>query len=138
MAVLSEGFCALGGGFLRRACGAEPIGQCVYCGAPFCERHGELGPEHHEVCSRATCQTKFADVRNHRDWVDAHHRPNTVSMCAADDCREWMQHQCQRCQLRFCDAHVKIGNVIEQRYDPPQKLTLIMCAHCVSRRRIWD
>ena len=136
--MLIEGACTLGGGFLRRACGAAPIGQCVYCGAPFCAQHGELGPGYHEVCSRAACQAKFADVRAHRAWIDGHRGPNTVSMCAHDDCRERMLHQCQRCQLRFCNEHLKAGSVLEQRYDPPRKMTLLLCMHCIARRRLWD
>ena len=133
-----EGVCTLGGGFLRRACGAPPIGQCVYCGAPFCEQHGELGPDHHEVCSRPACAAKFKDVRAHRDWIDAHRAPNRLSMCAQDDCTERLQHQCQRCQLRFSDQHLKAGSVLEQRYVPPRKVTLLLCAHCTVRRRLWD
>lgn len=138
MPVRIEGTCALGGGFLRRACGDAPIGQCVYCGAPFCGKHGEIGPEYHEVCSRGACQAKFADVRDHRRWVDAHEAANGFSMCAEDGCDERMQHACQRCNLRFCEAHLKSGTVVEHRYDPPRKVTLIICAHCTARRRIWD
>ncbi len=136
--VLIEGICTTGGGFLRRACGAPPIGQCVYCGAPFCAQHGERGEDYHEVCSRAGCRAKFADVRQHREWVEAHERPNRVSVCAHDGCEDRMQHACQRCQLRFCDEHVKAGRLVEQRYDPPRKVTMIMCAHCTARRRFWD
>lgn len=136
--MLIEGACTIGGGFLRRACGAKPIGQCVYCGAPFCEQHGELGPDYHEVCIRPHCQAKFADVRGHREWIDAHRAPNRVSICAEDGCTERMQHLCQRCQLRFCEDHLKAATVVEQRYDPPRKMALILCTHCTARRRLWD
>ena len=40
--------------------------------------------------------------------------------------------------LRFCEAHLKAGTVVEQRYDPPRKVTLVMCGHCTARRKIWD
>lgn len=137
--VLIEGPCALGGGFLRRACGAPPVGQCVYCGSPFCERHGELGPDFHEVCAKPACRSKYADVRAHRAWIDQHRAPNAVSMCAEDGCGERMLHLCQRCQLRFCEAHVQPGQVREQRA-PQRRVTvaLMLCAHCTARRRIWD
>ena len=136
--MLIEGTCTFGGGFLRRSCGGKAIGQCVYCGAPFCGLHGELGPEYHEVCARSACQTKYSDVRGHRNWIAAHSGPNTVSMCAEDDCTERMQHLCQRCNLLFCEEHLKAGTVIEQRYDLPRKVVMLMCAHCSARRKIWD
>ncbi|MFA7249277.1 MAG: hypothetical protein WC273_06535 [Dehalococcoidia bacterium] len=136
--MLIEGTCTVGGGFLRRGCGAAAIGQCVYCGGPFCEVHGELGPDYHEVCSRQSCQAKFADVTRHREWVEAHRASNSVSICAEDGCSERMQHVCQRCQLRFCEAHLRSGSVVEQRYHPPRKVRLVLCAHCSGRRRIWD
>ena len=128
----------MGGGFLRRACGAPPTGQCVYCGAPFCAQHGELGEDYHEVCARAACQAKYRDVREHRDWVRHHEAANRFSVCAADECEERMQHLCQRCQLRFCLAHLQERVVLERRYDPPRKITLMLCEHCASRRRLWD
>ena len=136
--MLIEGTCTMGGGFLRRACGASPAGQCVYCGAPFCDRHGELAADYHEVCARPTCRAKFEDVALHRAWVEEHSTPNTYSICAEEQCTERMQHVCQRCQLRYCDAHLKPANVTEQRYDPPRRVVLMLCAHCVSRRKLWD
>ena len=137
-AVLIEGTCTTGGGFLRRVCGAEPIGSCVYCGAPFCDRHGDLYADYHQVCSRPVCQAKFADVQRHREWVGAHSGRNNMSICAADDCQVRLQHMCQRCGLKFCQEHLQAGDVIESRYDPPRKVTVVMCGHCASRRRIWD
>ena len=138
--MLIEGACAIGGGFLRRACGAEPIGQCVYCGAPFCADHGELHADHYEVCSRTTCRAKFADIRAHREWVLERQGRNASAMCAEDGCSDRMEHLCERCRLRFCHAHVKSGTVIEQRSDPPrrERVAAIMCGHCTARRRLWD
>jgi hypothetical protein len=136
--VLIEGTCTHGGGFLRRSCGATPIGQCVYCGEPFCERHGELGAEFHEVCSRPTCQAKYRDVHEHLAWIEEHRAPNSVSMCAEDLCEERMQHACQRCLLRFCEAHLHVRQVLERRETPPRQMSLLLCTHCTARRRLWD
>ena len=136
--MLLEGACTFGGGFLRRSCGAPPIGQCVYCGEVFCERHGELGPEFHQVCSRPACQAKYIDVQHHQAWIEEHRAANRVSMCAEDLCEERMQHSCQRCQLRFCDEHLRVRQVLERRESPPREMSLLLCAHCTARRRIWD
>ncbi|MSQ31530.1 MAG: hypothetical protein EXR64_05885 [Dehalococcoidia bacterium] len=138
--MLIEGVCATGGGFLRRACGAEPIGQCVYCGAPFCADHGEMGADYHQVCSRPHCRAKFDDVRAHRAWIDDRRHRNAAAMCAEDNCSDRMEHLCERCRLRFCSAHLKSGTVVERRADPSRqvKAAIIMCAHCTARRRLWD
>ena len=85
---LIEGTCTHRSGLLRRACCAAPIGQCVYCGAIFCGDHGELGVEYHEVCTKPACQAKYADVREHRRWVDTQRAANDLSMCAEPGCGE--------------------------------------------------
>ena len=136
--MLVEGTCTTGGGFLRHACGAEPVGQCVYCGAPFCAQHGELGEDYHEVCARMACQAKYRDVREHREWVRQHRFANATSVCAGDACHERMQHACQRCQLRFCTEHLRMAPVVDRRYRPPRRVTLMLCLHCGARRRLWD
>jgi len=136
--VLIEGTCTSGGGFLRRACGADPVGQCVYCGAPFCANHGVLGVDHHEVCSRSSCRAKYLDLLAHQAWLVEHRPRNASSMCAEDACENRLEHQCQRCQLRFCEAHLKAGTVTERRVDPPVRIQLMLCPHCTARRRIWD
>lgn len=136
--MLIEGTCTSGGGFLRRGCGAPPIGQCVYCGSPFCVDHGELGVDYHEVCSRTSCRRRYADVQSHRSWIEARAPRNETAMCAEDACMDRMEHQCQRCRLRFCDAHVRASDVVDRRQEQPQKMRLLMCAHCIERRRLWD
>ena len=136
--MLIEGSCTTGGRFFRRACGAAPIGQCVYCGAPFCAEHGELGVDYHEVCSRTSCRARYEDMLAHRVWLEAHSLRNATAMCAEDDCMDRAQHLCERCRLRFCDEHLSEGNVVDRQHDAPRKLRVMMCAHCASRRRIWD
>ena len=136
--MLIEGTCTSGGGFLRRACGAPPVGQCVYCGEPFCERHGELGADHHEVCSRSSCRTRYADVQRHLAWVAQCRPRNDISMCAEDGCMERMAHQCQRCHLRFCEAHMRASDIVDRLQHPPRRMRLLMCGHCIDRRRIWN
>lgn len=136
--VLIEGTCTSGGGFLRRGCGAPPVGQCVYCGEPFCEQHGEFGVDYHQVCSRIACRRRYEDMIAHRAWVAAHFPRNATSMCAEDACPDRMEHECQLCQLRFCSAHLRSGRAVDRRLDPPRKMAKMMCAHCTARRRIWD
>ncbi|MEX2446445.1 MAG: hypothetical protein WD734_03820 [Dehalococcoidia bacterium] len=136
--VLIEGSCTLGGGFLRRACGKEPVGQCVYCGAPFCNEHGEHGEDYHEICARPVCQAKYQDVRDHREWIEAHRYRNATSLCGEDGCEERMQHSCQRCRLRFCELHLQMRPVIERRPSGTEKVMLMLCVHCGERRRLWD
>ena len=136
--MLIEGTCTIGGGFLRRTCGKTPVGQCVYCGAPFCAEHGEHGADFHEVCARAICRAKYQDVRDHREWIEDHRIANATSVCAQDECGERMQHEGQRCHLRFCAEHLRVRPVVEQRQGHTEKVMLMLCVHCTARRRLWD
>ncbi|MQA00585.1 MAG: hypothetical protein GEU80_14855 [Dehalococcoidia bacterium] len=113
--------------------------MCVYCGRPFCREHGERGADYIEVCSRKVCQAKWRDVEAHRQWVDHHRVANRSSICAHEACEERMRHQCQRCLLLFCDDHLKSQNIVDRTFnDPPRRVTLMLCRHCVARRDLWD
>ena len=133
-----EGTCSSGGGFLRRACGRDAVGVCVYCAEPFCSDHGRVHPEYYEVCQRKDCLTKFADVGAHHRWLDTHRWANSTSMCAEDECQERMQHSCQRCRLRFCDTHLIDKAVTEFRLEGRVRTVQLMCPHCAERRVLWD
>lgn len=133
-----EGACSFGGGFLRRACGRDAVGVCVYCAEPFCAGHGTLHPDYYEVCQRKGCVAKFADVGAHRVWLEAHLPSNGMSMCADDGCEERMQHACERCRLRFCDEHLVDRQVTERRLEGEVRLVQMMCHHCAARRTLWD
>lgn len=137
--VLIEGTCTFGGGLLRRGCGAEPSGQCVYCGEPFCAEHGEHGEDYHEVCMRSNCQEKYRDVHDHQAWIRQQRPLNDMSMCADDSCGERMLHACQRCDLRFCAEHVQRKEISEHTlFEGKKRVMLLLCTHCAERRRIWD
>jgi hypothetical protein len=137
--VLIEGTCSFGGGFLRRSCGQPAAGQCVYCGEKFCPDHGEHLENYHEICARPECRKKYDDVNYHRLWIEAHRPRNAVSVCAEDGCEERMQHECQRCKLRFCPDHLHQRHIPERNAQGKAiRVMRIVCEHCAERRRIWD
>lgn len=130
--------CAHSGGLFRGSCGAAAIAECVYCGKPFCERHGELGADYTHVCDRKACVAKVRDVEAHLDWKRRVTVSNSVSICAHEECQERMRHLCSRCQLMFCMTHVAEHTVTNRQARPHRREIVIMCIHCRSRRRIWD
>lgn len=131
------GTCSHGGGLFRRACGRESISECVYCGRPFCDAHGTLGPEHADVCARRTCRAKQADLAAHLEWRERVRPANAVSVCAQQGCSERMIHECSQCRLMFCAEHVKEKNVLSRRTDPPTRVLAVVCGHCATRRKVW-
>ncbi len=133
-----EGTCSSGRGFLRRGCGREAVGVCVYCAEPFCTNHGVIHADYYEVCDRRLCLAKYADIEAHHAWVESHADFNRVSMCAEDECQERMQHSCQRCRLRFCDEHLLDRPVTERRLEGVVRVVQLMCPHCAARRTLWD
>jgi len=130
--------CSFSKGFLRGSCGLEATGQCVYCGEPFCDDHGTHGEDYLEVCNRPKCRAKFDDVQTHQEWIRRVRAANSVSICAIEGCQTRMQHGCGRCRLIFCNDHLKAMQIVERRHVPPQKVTVVLCAHCASRRKLWD
>ncbi|MFA7297878.1 MAG: hypothetical protein WC211_11960 [Dehalococcoidia bacterium] len=114
------------------------IAECVYCGKPFCGRHGELGADYTNVCDRKACVTKVRDVEAHLEWKRRVEIANAVSVCAHEECEERMRHLCSRCQLMFCMTHISEHTVTNQQVRPPRREIVIMCVHCRSRRRVWD
>ena len=58
------GICEHGGGLFRSVCGREAVAECVYCGKPFCETHGEKGPDFTDVCDRKNCQVELRTCRS--------------------------------------------------------------------------
>ena len=130
--------CSFSKGFFRGSCGAEAGGQCVYCGAPFCNSHGVHGDDYLEVCNRAKCCAKLDDVESHRDWIERVRGTNSVSVCAIEGCQTRMQHECGRCRLRFCSDHLKAMQILDRLQIPPRKVSLVLCSHCAGRRKLWD
>jgi hypothetical protein len=135
---IASGTCTHGGGLFRRSCGSEATGRCVYCGEPFCDEHGSFGDDFLEVCTRKACRAKLRDVEEHQAYIERVRVDNETSVCAQPGCSERMQHTCQRCNLLFCDSHLRPRQVLERRHDPPRRVTLLLCRHCESRRSLWD
>lgn len=127
------------GGFLRkRPCAVQATGQCVYCGEPFCDDHGFHGEEYHEVCERPQCRAKYDDLHHHREWMLRQRHDNQAGYCAAEECGEAPEIACQRCMLRFCQAHLRPRTVREGDLDRFVTVQLMLCPHCTERRRLWD
>ena len=128
------------GGFLRRrTCGAGASGQCVYCGEPFCSEHGKHGDDYYEVCLRDRCQSKWHDLSAHREWVARQHHDNVAGYCADEGGDEPPDIPCERCQLRFCQPHVRPTSVRVMELTGGEVTRMqMLCPHCIARRRIWD
>jgi hypothetical protein len=137
--VLVEGECTLRLGLLRRGCGREAVGQCVYCGEPFCDAHGEQLEDYLEVCHRGTCREKREDVLRHQQWMLAVSPANRHSICAHEECQTRMAHQCQRCRLQFCSEHLVERAITEMQLTGETRcLRVLICLHCADRRKLWD
>lgn len=129
--------CETAMGLLRRACGRPAITSCVYCGKPFCDRHGERGPDYMDVCSRSECQGKLRDIQEHQSWRREGAGSNSVSVCAEPECGLRLQHQCYQCRLGFCDAHLKEQDFTDKNRTPPRRVRALICAHCLARSKVW-
>ena len=132
-----EGTCSHGGGLLRRGCGREAVGSCVYCGRMFCAAHGRRGADYADTCSRRPCRAKLRDVEAHVKWKQQVGQSNRVAVCAREQCSERMRHRCSRCHLMFCEEHVRLVRAPTGRSTRRMARTLI-CGHCFDRRRLWD
>jgi hypothetical protein len=130
--------CTYPGGLMRRACGRPTVTACVYCGEPFCDHHGTRHENYTDVCTRRACETKQEDLRLHLEWKARVTVSNDVSFCAQEECGERMRHQCSQCHLLFCADHVTEQDVAESRARGARKVRLLMCTHCVARRKIWE
>lgn len=130
--------CVFGSGFLRRGCRRDAITDCVYCGRPFCEEHGERAEDYMDVCAGKRCSEKLLDVREHRAWRLRVAQANRVSVCALDDCAERMRHECSRCRLLFCAGHVNEREISDHSMQPSAKMIAVVCIHCHDRRKLWD
>lgn len=130
--------CTYPTGMLRRACGRDGVTSCVYCGEPFCEVHGDRGADYQDVCHRRACAAKQQDLETHTSWRRHVAIANEISICAELECGERMRFSCSQCRLLFCDVHVSEHDVKDTRVQPPQKVRVLVCSHCVQRRRVWE
>jgi len=111
---------------------------CVYCGEPFCADHGEHGADYLEVCARPGCNAKLQDVAAHQEWVRTHYARSRAGACVADGCTAPNEHECQRCRLRFCVEHLRAGTVTGYGPGGAQRVAMMLCPHCLARRKLWD
>lgn len=133
----ADATCAHKNGLFRGVCNATATGQCVYCGANFCDQHGTHGEDYYEICSRERCRAKFEDLQAHRVWVQRQYQDNVAGYCALERCQDAPEVGCQRCMLRFCPAHVKAASVTQRQLDQSTEI-MMLCLHCVARLRIWE
>jgi hypothetical protein len=136
MSAGTYGSCQVKGGFFK--CGDAANAMCVYCGRPFCGRHGVVGAEGEEVCDSKNCVAKREDLAKHLVYKDAVLALNREHRCGIDVCSEEFVAQCSRCKLYFCIGHIETREmaVIEEgmRFERP----VLVCRHCWQRRSIWD
>lgn len=129
--------CSYRAGLLRPGCGRDAIALCVYCGAPFCEQHGERHPDYVDVCSRRRCRQKYVDVQAHHEFIEKRRHANRVAVCAHEGCQERMRHRCARCLLEFCVEHVRQQDVSDPADPRRTKTKALVCEHCQARRKLW-
>ncbi len=130
--------CTFKNGWLRRACSGLAIGRCIYCNEPFCAEHGRLGEDYAQICTRPECEAKRLDVAQHQAWVRSHYPRSKAGYCVADECTLPNEHECQRCHLRFCNAHLAAGTATEYGPAGEQRVVMMLCPHCLARRQLWD
>ena len=138
MVVPIDEHCSYRSGLLRPACGRDALAICVYCGAPFCDEHGERHADYADVCSRRRCRQKYRDVHAHHESVAQRRGANRVSVCAHEGCQERMRHRCSRCLLDFCNEHVREREVGARDSTARRKARALLCEHCYARRKLWS
>ncbi|HEX5140251.1 MAG TPA: hypothetical protein VFX19_04875 [Dehalococcoidia bacterium] len=128
--------CAIKG--MLAACGAPATAQCVYCGRPFCEKHGVILEEGEEVCSRKNCVAKRDDLRSHLIYKAAVTDRNRERHCGLQACEQDFSLQCGRCKGFFCTTHAFLAPDSVNPNEPLPDHPPIICRHCHERRPIWQ
>ncbi|HWC30505.1 MAG TPA: hypothetical protein VG845_10535 [Dehalococcoidia bacterium] len=136
MSVGTYGSCQVKGGLFK--CGTAANAMCVYCGRPFCERHGVIGADGEEVCDSKNCVAKREDLAVHLEYKEAVLGLNRERLCGIGECGAEFTWQCNRCRLYFCQSHLETREmpVMEEgmRFERP----VLVCRHCWQRRSIWE
>lgn len=115
------------------SCGANATAQCVYCGRPFCDKHGEVMDDGYEVCTRKPCVTKKQDLAVHLLYKQSVLVRNRERLCGLEVCVEEFERQCRRCRGYFCRVHIRMSQEVVPEGEPSTE-----CVHCQERRSIWD
>ena len=127
--------CEINGRF--SSCKNPADARCIYCGRPFCQRHGIIEAEGHEVCNRKFCVAKREDLMVHMAYKDVVLARNDQKQCGIDGCHGELESQCIRCRGFFCVLHVE-GR--EEKIQENQVFVVqiaSLCRHCFVRRPIW-
>jgi predicted nucleic acid binding AN1-type Zn finger protein len=127
--------CAVKGGLFR--CREAAAGVCVYCGRPFCARHGVFLAEGEQVCARKFCVAKRRDLDRHLVYKQDVLNLNRQRQCGITGCGASFSDQCSRCKGYFCGRHLDARDdpVMENGVKVPRMAS--MCSHCWRRRPIW-
>lgn len=115
------------------ACGSRATAQCVYCGRPFCPRHGEAMPDGYEVCTRKNCVAKKEELALHLMYKESVFLRNREWLCGIEVCVREVATQCRRCRGYFCRVHLKMAEDVVPENQPSTE-----CHHCRERRAIWE
>ncbi len=120
------------------SCSADATAQCVYCGRPFCARHGVVLEDGEEVCSRKNCVAKREDLAHHLLYKEAALERNRGRLCGLPACSEHFSSQCNRCRSYFCNKHVFVAPDSVNEGQPLPDRPPIICRHCHERRPVWS
>lgn len=121
-----------------RACGKPGIAVCQYCGRSFCSAHGDRLDDAQEVCVRATCQAKKADVERFAVYKREVAERNGQRLCGEPDCASAPTGQCSKCQGLFCLGHLSEREIDQWQSGSMVRVRGVLCPHCVKRRGLWE
>ena len=136
MATIRFGKCEVKGGLFR--CGDQATAMCVYCGRPFCHRHGVIRELGEEVCDSKNCIAKRQDLERHLVYKEIVLTFNREHICGLEVCEEEWGHQCSRCRGYFCTTHIQRREMMVTDEGMRAERLVLVCHHCWSRRPIWE
>ncbi len=117
-----------------RRCGAAAAGVCQYCGRPFCAAHGTVYDDGQEVCRRARCAAKQADVARFLVYKARALQRNAFGACGSEGCLAKFFGQCSRCKAIFCVDHVREVRESKVMATGSDKRMLAVCDFCRGRK----
>lgn len=121
-----------------RRCGQPGVAICQYCGRSFCEQHGDRLADGQEICDRANCQRKKADLAQHFVYKESVARRNHEGLCGAVGCDQPATGQCSKCRGFFCLRHLQDREIEERHGSTAVRVRGSLCLHCLKRRRLWS
>jgi hypothetical protein len=112
--------------------------MCVYCGRPFCERHGVVGQDGEEVCDSKNCVAKREDLAAHLVYREVAREFNSARVCGLEECEQEFEGQCSRCKAYFCRLHIELREMLTTEEGVRTERLVLVCRHCFVRRTIWE